>query len=50
MQEDFDKSELMPELLIHFGEISGFYHQFVGIPKEVENFSRWKNKRHFTPH
>ena len=39
MQEDFDKSELMPELLIHFGEISGFYHQFVGIPKEVWRIS-----------
>jgi 2-succinyl-5-enolpyruvyl-6-hydroxy-3-cyclohexene-1-carboxylate synthase len=35
MQIEVNYAELMPELLIHIGEISGFYHPFMHNPKEV---------------
>lgn len=34
-QSQLDKSLLMPDTLIHIGEISGFYGFFVGMPKQV---------------
>lgn len=35
MQIEVDYTELLPEILIHIGEVSGFYHPFMGVPKEV---------------
>lgn len=38
-QSQLTNSSILPELLIHIGEVSGFYHPFVRVPNEVWRIS-----------